>query len=150
MSPNSTISNTNVSLSDYRFVSDIPTRWHDNDIYGHINNVVYYAFFDTTVNNYLIAAGLDIHTDAVVAFVVNSECNYLKPLAYPDVVSVGLGVGRLGNSSVRYELAVFHKESGECCAMGSFTHVFVNRQDNVSVPVPDALRQALQQLMLPS
>lgn len=136
------------SLDQYHFVHDISTRWHDNDIYGHVNNVIYYAFFDTTVNEFLIQSGLDIHQGEAIGFAVNSTCDYYKPIAFPDKVAVGMAVGKLGNSSVRYELAIFNKGTGDCCAQGNFTHVFVNRQSQSPTPIPEHLRQALSTLFI--
>lgn len=137
-----------LNLEQYKFVHDISTRWHDNDIYGHINNVIYYSFFDTTVNEFLIASGLDIHQGDVMGFAVNSTCDYYKPLAFPDKVAVGMTIGKLGNSSVRYELAIFNKTTGDCCAAGNFTHVFVKREDQLPTPIPDNLRTALASLII--
>ena len=101
--------------ANYRHFQPITTRWHDNDIYGHVNNVVYYSYFDSAVNAYLIArGGLDIHEGEVVGFVVSSSCDYFASIAFPDVLEVGLRVGKLGNSSVQYELAIF--KAGEAQA----------------------------------
>ena len=116
----------------------------DNDVYGHVNNVVYYSYFDTTANHYLIhKAGLDIHTADAVGFVVNSQCTYLAPIAYPGAVTVGLRVNTLGNKSVEYGLAIFDGDAQEACAYGTFTHVFVQRSSGQSVPIPDAIRDKL-------
>lgn len=142
------MSKTTRSIEQFKFVHDISTRWHDNDIYGHINNVIYYSFFDTTVNEFLIASGLDIHEGEVIGFAVNSTCDYYKPLAFPDKVAVGMTIGKLGNSSVRYELAIFNKTTGDCCAEGNFTHVFVNRDSQLPTPIPDNLREALSTLII--
>ena len=133
--------------ADYRHFQPITTRWHDNDIYGHVNNVTYYSFFDSTVNAYLIErGGLDIHDGAVVGFVVSSSCDYFASIAYPDLIEVGLRVAKLGNSSVQYELAVFKVGEDDACAAGRFVHVFVDRASNLPVTLPDALRAALQEL----
>ncbi|MBC2654577.1 acyl-CoA thioesterase [Pseudomonas sp. MSSRFD41] len=132
---------------DYRHFQPITTRWHDNDVYGHVNNVTYYSFFDTAVNTYLIEqGGLDIHEGEVVGFVVSSACDYFASIAYPERIEVGLRVGKLGNSSVQYELAVFKLGEGEPCAAGRFVHVFVDRASNQPVPIPTVLRAALEQL----
>lgn len=137
-------------LEQYKYISDIQTRWHDNDIYGHVNNVVYYSYFDSVVNRYLIEqGGLDIHQGAIVGFVVESGCKYLSPLVYPHTIQAGLRVGKLGNSSVRYELALFNNE-GVCCAEGFFVHVFVDRSTNRPSPMPAALRRCLEQLLVDS
>lgn len=123
----------------------IATRWADNDIYGHVNNVAYYSFFDTVINRYLIANGLDIHQGQVVGFMVASECRYLAPVAYPDNVHIELRVTKLGNSSVTYALQLFNHEQ-ELAAEASMTHVFVDRRTNKSTPIPQQLREALAKL----
>jgi acyl-CoA thioester hydrolase len=133
--------------ADYRHFQPITTRWHDNDVYGHVNNVVYYSYFDSAVNAYLIArGGLDIHEGEVVGFVVSSSCDYFASIAFPDVLEVGLRVGKLGNSSVQYELAIFKTGEEHACAAGRFVHVFVDRASNRPTPIPAGLRQALEAL----
>ncbi len=123
--------------TDYPHFQPITTRWHDNDAYGHVNNVTYYSFFDTAVNTYLIqVGGLDIHDGEVVGFVVSSACDYFASIAFPDLIEIGLRVGKLGNSSVQYELAVFKVGESEACAAGRFVHVFVDRASNQPVPIP--------------
>ena len=135
--------------ADYRHFQPITTRWHDNDIYGHVNNVTYYSFFDSAVNGYLIErGGLDIHDGEVVGFVVSSSCDYFASIAYPDLIEVGLRVGKLGNSSVQYELAVFKAGEDEACAAGRFVHVFVDRASNQPVAIPAGLREAMEQLVV--
>ena len=135
--------------TDYRHFQPITTRWHDNDIYGHVNNVVYYSYFDSAVNTYLIErGGLDIHDGEVVGFVVSSACDYFSSIAFPDALEVGLRVGKLGNSSVQYELAVFKAGEEEACAAGRFVHVFVDRGTNQPVTIPGMLREALQRLVV--
>lgn len=132
---------------DYKHFQPITTRWHDNDIYGHVNNVVYYGFFDTAVNNYLIQqGGLDIQDGDIVGFVVSSACGYFASIAYPDLIEVGLRVARLGNSSVQYELAIFREGEQEACAAGRFVHVFVERASNRPTTIPGRLRAALEAL----
>ncbi|AVX11567.1 acyl-CoA thioesterase [Stutzerimonas stutzeri] len=132
---------------DYKHFQSITTRWHDNDIYGHVNNVVYYGFFDTAVNNYLIQqGGLDIQDGDIVGFVVSSACDYFASIAYPDLIEVGLRVARLGNSSVQYELAIFREGEQEACAAGRFVHVFVERASNRPTAIPGRLRAALEAL----
>lgn len=134
--------------ADYRHFQPITTRWHDNDAYGHVNNVTYYSFFDTAVNSYLIEqGGLDIHDGEVVGFVVSSACDYFASIAFPERIEIGLRVGKLGNSSVQYELAVFKAGEEEACAAGRFVHVFVDRASNQPVPIPGMLREALQRLV---
>lgn len=133
--------------SDFRVFMPITTRWMDNDIYGHVNNVVYYAYFDTAVNAFLIEhGGLDIHNGATVGFVVSSSCTYRKPIAFPESIEAGIRVNRLGNSSVQYEVAIFREKEDEPAAFGQFVHVFVRRSDNTSTPIPDDVRRALQTL----
>lgn len=134
---------------DYRHFQPITTRWHDNDAYGHVNNVTYYSFFDTAVNTYLIEqGGLDIHDGEVVGFVVSSACDYFASIAFPECIEVGLRVGKLGNSSVQYELAVFKAGEQEARAAGRFVHVFVDRASNQPVPIPGMLREAMQRLVV--
>jgi len=134
--------------ADYRHFQPITTRWHDNDLYGHVNNVVYYSYFDSAVNAYLIErGGLDIHNGEVVGFVVSSSCDYFASIAFPDQIEVGLRVGRLGNSSVQYELAIFKRGEDEASAAGRFVHVFVERATNRPTPIPARLRAALEGLV---
>ena len=134
--------------ADYLHFQPIITRWHDNDVYGHVNNVTYYSFFDTAVNTYLIEqGGLDIHDGEVVGFVVSSACDYFASIAFPERIDIGLRVGKLGNSSVQYELAVFKAGEDEACAAGRFVHVFVERGSNQPVPIAGVLRVALQRLV---
>lgn len=136
---------------DYPHFLTIPTRWMDNDVYGHINNVVYYSFFDTVVNQYLVAAGgLAIETSPVIGLVVETLCRYFKPVAFPDTVEAGLRVGRLGNSSVRYEIAIFRQGDAAPAAAGHFVHVYVDRSTRRPVPVPDAMRRALTRILAAS
>ncbi|MCY1497637.1 acyl-CoA thioester hydrolase, YbgC/YbaW family [compost metagenome] len=134
---------------DYRHFQPITTRWHDNDLYGHVNNVVYYGYFDSAVNTYLIEhGGLDIHDGETIGFVVSSACDYFASIAFPERIEVGLRVGKLGNSSVQYELAIFKAGEDEACAAGRFVHVFVDRQSNRPVPIPPPLRTALEALLV--
>ena len=129
---------------------DVPTRWSDNDIYGHVNNVTYYSYFDTAVNRFLIENGaLDIHRDTVVGFVVETGCSYFKPIAFPDALQVGLRVAHLGTSSVRYEVALFRQGDAEAAAAGHFTHVYVDRRTGRSAPIPEAARRLLTTLAAP-
>ncbi|WP_417481112.1 acyl-CoA thioesterase [Maricaulis sp.] len=124
---------------------DLPTRWADNDIYGHINNAAYYGFFDTVVNCFLIEeAGLDIHAGAVIGLVVETGCNYFAPLAYPDLIEGGLRIAKIGRSSVRYEIALFKPGEPEAAAQGHFVHVYVDRETRRPVPIPDTMRAALE------
>ena len=119
----------------------------DNDVYGHINNALYYGFFDTAINQYLIAeGGLDILAGEVIAFTLESQCQYLAPLAFPEFLEVGLRVGKLGNSSVRYELAIFKQGDEFAAAAGYFVHVFVARDTQRPVAMPARIRAALELL----
>ncbi|WP_209707834.1 acyl-CoA thioesterase [Crossiella equi] len=128
----------------------IPTRWGDNDVYGHVNNVVYYAFMDTAINTYLIAeGGLDIHGGDTIGLCVQSTCDYRAPLSFPAPVHAGLRVGHLGRSSVRYEIGLFAPDTGTPAAEGTFTHVFVNRETRRPVEIAAPLRPALEKLLVP-
>jgi acyl-CoA thioester hydrolase len=132
---------------DFPHVAALPTRWADNDVYGHVNNVEYYAFFDTAINVWLIReGGLDIHRGDVIGVCAESHCSYLAPLTFPETVDAGLRVGHLGRSSVRYELALFGEDSAEPAAEGWFVHVFVDRETRRPAGMPDALRAALERL----
>lgn len=132
---------------DYKHILPLQTRWADNDIYGHVNNVAYYGFFDTIVNEYLIASGaLDIHNGALIGLVVETGCNYFAPIAFPDKLDGALRVAHLGNSSIRYELAIFREGSDEAVAEGHFVHVYVDRDTRKPTSLPDAFRNALQAL----
>jgi len=138
-------------LSDYPHHQAITTRWMDNDAYGHVNNVVYFAYFDTVVNTYLIERGaLDIERSPVIGLVVETGCQYLAPLTYPETVTAGLRVGHLGRSSVRYEIALFGQGSRVAAAQGHFVHVYVDRESRRPVDLPKALRDVLEPLKLPS
>ena len=132
----------------YRHFRAISTRWMDNDMYGHVNNVVYYSYFDTVVNQYLMDHGvLDVERGAVIGLVVETQCNYFSPMAFPDAVHAGLRVGRLGSSSVRYEIGLFRNDEPLASAQGHFVHVYVNRASRRPVALPDELRTALQALL---
>ena len=131
----------------FRHHSQISTRWMDNDVYGHVNNVQYYSFFDTVVNRYLIEAGaLDIHAGAVIGLVIETHCNYFAPLAFPQPVEAGLRVAHVGTSSVRYEVGLFAPGEPLAAAVGHFVHVYVDRVTRRPVPLPPALLQALAPL----
>lgn len=133
---------------DYPHRALIETRWGDNDIYGHVNNVEYYAFFDSAINRILINdGGLDIHEGDVIGICAESHCAFLGSLAYPDPVEARLRVAKLGNSSVRYELALFDGPDGQAAAEGWFVHVFVDRKSRRPVPIPHSIREALQTLV---
>jgi acyl-CoA thioester hydrolase len=134
----------NSSRADFPHFLAIPTRWMDNDVYGHVNNVVYYSYFDTAVNQFLIERGvLDIHKGDVVGFVVDSGCAYLSSISFPDTIHAGIRVAKLGNSSVRYEIALYRNDDPLPCAAGHFVHVYVERSSNRSVPIPADVRNVL-------
>ncbi|MBI3451736.1 MAG: acyl-CoA thioesterase [Rhodospirillales bacterium] len=131
----------------YRHFLAIPTRWMDNDIYGHVNNVVYYSYFDTVINRYLIdAGGLDIQNATVIGIAVETMCRFRRSLAFPEDIEAGLRAGHLGNSSVRYEIGLFAKNDDEAAATGHFVHVFVDRASQKPVPIPGPIRAALEKL----
>jgi acyl-CoA thioester hydrolase len=129
----------------YRAWRTIATRWADNDLYGHVNNVVYYGWFDTAVNAWLIQAGLlDLAAGDPIGLVVETGCRYARPLAFPQAVEVGLAVERLGTSSVRYRLGVFTEGSAEPAAEGFFVHAYVDRTTRRPIPLPEEWRQRLE------
>jgi acyl-CoA thioester hydrolase len=133
--------------SAYRHFQRITTRWMDNDVYRHVNNVVYYSYFDTVVNQYLIERQvLDIGASSVVGLVVETQCNYFSPITFPDAVDAGLRVARIGGSSVRYEVGLFRNDAPEASAQGHFVHVYVDRETNRPTPLPPALRAALEKI----
>jgi acyl-CoA thioester hydrolase len=133
----------------YRHFLAIPTRWMDNDSYGHINNVTYYSYFDTAVNEHLInAGGLDIRNDPVVGFVVETSCRFHRPLSFPETVDVALRVARLGTSSVTYEIALFTRGSDDPAATGRFVHVWVDRATVRPAAMPARIRAALEPLVV--
>ncbi|MEM7751361.1 MAG: thioesterase family protein [Pseudomonadota bacterium] len=134
--------------NEFGHFHDIPTRWMDNDVYGHVNNVVYYSYFDTLINRYLIdEGGLDFQGGNIIGIAVETTCRFHKSFAYPETVEAGLAIGHLGNSSVRYEIGLFASGEQEARADGHFVHVFVERETNRPVPIPDRMRSALQRLV---
>src|SRR3954451_6347657 len=133
----------------YRHFQAIPTRWADNDVYGHVNNVVYYSYFDTVVNEYLIRSGvLDIQRSPVIGLVVETQCWFFKPLTFPDTANAGLRVARLGRSSVRYEIGLFRNDDDTAAAQGHFVHVYVERETRKSTALPPEMRAALGKLLV--
>lgn len=137
-----------LARSAFKHFEAITTRWMDNDVYGHVNNVVHYSYFDTAVNRMLIEAGvLDIHSGSVIGLVVHTQCHYFDSFAFPQQVLAGVRVAQLGRSSVRYELALFAGDAPLCAARGEFTHVYVDRTSRRPVPVPDTLRAVLEPLL---
>ncbi|GAB2911769.1 thioesterase family protein [Paraburkholderia jirisanensis] len=133
----------------YPHFLQLATRWEDNDVYGHVNNVVYYSYFDTVVNEYLIRSGvLDFERGETIGLVVETQCSYFAPLSFPDRVDVGLRVTRLGNTSVRYEVGLFKEGVEEPAAQGYFVHAYVGRESRRPVPLPAPLRAALEPLVV--
>lgn len=131
----------------FRAWRSIGTRWMDNDIYGHVNNVVYYSWFDTAVNGWLIDQGaLDIHAGEVIGLVVETQCHYFAPLAFPQTIEAGLKVAHLGRSSVRYEVGLFAQGAPLSAAAGHFVHVYVDRDTRRPVALPETLKQRLETL----
>jgi acyl-CoA thioester hydrolase len=132
----------------YPHLVTVPTRWKDNDLYGHVNNAAYYSYFDTAVNAYLIRAGvLDLQSGEVIGLVVETGCQYFSPVAFPDVLEVGIRVAHIGRTSVRYELAVFRQGEPHASAQGHFVHVYVARDTRRPTPLPGALKDALSALI---
>ena len=132
----------------YRHFQSIPTRWMDNDVYGHVNNVIYYSYFDTVVNQYLIEQGvLDFEKSETIGLVVETQCNYFAPITFPDIVHAGLRVAKLGNSSVRYEIGLFRNDEDTTAALGHFIHVYVDRASRKSAQVPPDMRAALERIL---
>ena len=137
--------------SAYRHTRIIPTRWMDNDVYGHVNNVTYYSYFDTLVNGYLMEQGaLDIASSAIIGLVVETQCHYFKPVSFPDTITGALRVTHRGTSSVRYEIGLFREDDDLAAAQGHFVHVYVDRTSGRPAPLPDALQRALAPLVIPA
>jgi len=133
---------------DFAHYVSIPTRWMDNDTYGHVNNVVYYSYFDTAVNTHLIAeGGLDIRRSEVIGVVVETLCRFHKELSFPEVIDAGLSVTRLGRTSVTYAIGLFRQGEGDPAATGHFVHVYIDRATREPVPVPERIRAALEPLV---
>ncbi len=134
--------------SAYKAFRAISTRWMDNDAYGHVNNVVYYSWFDTAVNAYLIEQGvLDIERGSTIGLVIETQCNYFEPLAFPQTVDAGIRVARLGNSSVRYEVGLFAQGAPLSAARGHFIHVYVDRATRRPTSIPQPLKTVLEKLV---
>lgn len=133
----------------FRHFLAVPTRWMDNDIYGHVNNVVYYSYFDTVINEYLIReGGLDIHRSPVIGIAVETQCRFHRSLSFPETIDAGLRVGHLGRSSVRYEIGLFRQGEDKPAAVGHFVHVFVDRESQKPTHIPDSIRNCLERLKL--
>jgi acyl-CoA thioester hydrolase len=134
-----------VTRDEFPYVLEIQTRWSDNDIYGHVNNAVYYLYFDTVINRYLIdRGGLDIAVGHIIAVCVESQCSFKRSIAFPEVIQAGLRVTKLGNTSVHYEVGIFRGQ--DLCALGTFVHVFVARGTRKPTPIPPAIRDALERI----
>ena len=135
--------------SSYKVFRSISTRWMDNDVYGHVNNVVYYSWFDTAVNAHLIEQGaLDIHHGQTIGLVIETQCNYFAPLAFPQIVEAGIRVAKLGSSSVRYEVGLFAQGEAMCAARGHFVHVYVDKENRRPVQaLPLNLKTVLEKLV---
>lgn len=134
---------------DYPFRLPIATRWKDNDVYGHVNNVIYYSYFDTVVNGYLIDQGvLDIEESSIIGLVVETQCRFFKPITFPDTVHAGLRVARLGDRSVRYEIGLYRNEEDSPAAQGHFVHVYVERTTRRATALPPELRKALERILV--
>jgi acyl-CoA thioester hydrolase len=133
--------------SEFKHFHPITTRWMDNDAYGHVNNVVYYSWFDTVVNQFLINNGvLDIERSPVIGLVIETQCNYFASVAFPDRVTAGVRVTKLGNSSVRYEVGIFRGDDETAAAQGHFVHVYVDRETRRPATIPDDMRKLLQSI----
>jgi len=139
-----------LTRKDFPHFGKVSTRWTDNDIYGHVNNAVYYHYFDSVINDYLISdGGLDIHDGEVVGFIVHSECDYLSAVNYPGDLEVGIATRKVGNSSVTYQVGLFQLGAEQASALGSMVHVFVQQSTGKPVPIPPALRQAMERIAHP-
>jgi len=136
--------------ADYRHFLSIPTRWGDNDAYAHINNTVYYSFFDTVVSRFLLESGaIDLKTSEVIGVVVETGCRYLAPVSFPDLVTAGLRVARIGRTSIRYEIGIFRNDENTASAEGHFIHVYVDRETQTRpTPLPRALQDAVAPLLV--
>ena len=135
--------------AQFAYLTSLDTRWMDNDAYGHVNNVVYYSYFDTVVNRWLVEQGLlDITASSAIGLVVETQCVFYQPIAFPDRIDVGLRVAQIGTSSVRYELAIFRQGDERPAAAGHFAHVYVNRETRRPTPIPETTRQAIETLRI--
>lgn len=133
----------------FKFFLDIQTRWADNDIYGHVNNVTYYSYFDTAANALLIQkTGFDIHQSQSIGLVVDSACSFFQELSFPEIIQVGVAIGKIGNTSLRYELAIFKQGQDQASAQGHFVHVFVDRETRKTVPLTESVREVLEKFLL--
>lgn len=136
-------------LADYPYTHVLPTRWNDNDVYGHVNNTVYYEYFDTVVNTFLIQEGLlEIGKSETIGLVVETGCSYFAPITFPENVTLGLRVARIGTSSVRYEIGLFTDNQNRACAQGYFVHVYVNETSRKPEPLSAHMRGILEGIKL--
>ncbi|MFV5374759.1 acyl-CoA thioesterase [Acinetobacter calcoaceticus] len=132
----------------FKFFLDIQTRWADNDIYGHVNNVTYYSYFDTAANALLIQkTGFDIHQSQSIGLVVDSACSFFQELSFPEIIQVGVAIGKIGNTSLRYELAIFKQGQEQASAQGHFVHVFVDRETRKTVQISESTRDVLEKFL---
>ncbi len=139
----------NLHREDFPKIITMTTRWSDNDIYLHVNNVVYFSYFDTAVNQNLVETGvLTIENSEVVGLVVNNQCQFFASISFPDTVHVGLSVEKIGNSSVTYRLGIFKNDENQLSALGSYTHVYVNRKTQRPVPIPEKTRAVFESLLI--
>jgi acyl-CoA thioester hydrolase len=142
-------STTKPSRDNYAHFQTIPTRWKDNDLYGHVNNVEYYSFFDTVINKWLIDTGrLDIHKGEVIGVCAESSCKFYSSIAFPDAIDAGLRIAHIGRSSVRYEIGLFSGDSEKLIAEGWFVHVFVSRDSRLATPIPQPMRDAMTSITM--
>jgi acyl-CoA thioester hydrolase len=133
----------------FKFFLDIQTRWADNDIYGHVNNVTYYSYFDTAANALLIQkTGFNIHQSQSIGLVVDSACSFFQELSFPEIIQVGVAIGKIGTTSLRYELAIFKQGQDQSSAQGHFVHVFVDRKTQKTVPISESTRDVLEKFLL--
>lgn len=132
----------------YRFFTPVLTRWSDNDVYGHVNNIIYYAYFDTAVTTFLMTNGWpDMKETAYIVVIAESSCTYHRAVAHPDELEVGVRTNRIGKSSVQYGLALFRKDEDQAVASGSYTHVFVDRASNKAIRIPEHIREAYERIL---
>ncbi|MAI06036.1 MAG: thioesterase [Alphaproteobacteria bacterium TMED87] len=133
---------------DFLHTQKIPTRWQDNDVYHHVNNIIYYSFFDTVINKYLIDfGGLDFKKGPIIGLAVETHCEFYKPIQFPQIIDSCLRIVNLGNSSVKYEIGLFIENENECVAFGHFVHVFVKRPENKPTSIPTQLRNCMSKLI---
>lgn len=141
------MSNNAKRRSDFQHFHTIQTRWMDNDAYGHVNNVVYYSWFDTVVNQFLIVNGeLNVGTSPTIGLVIETQCNYFYSVSFPDLITAGVYVSKLGNSSVRYEVGIFRNDENLAAAQGHFVHVYVDRETRKPVSIPESTRNLLKSI----